>query len=390
MKFILPLLLLLTITSYAQNDKGQNIDSFINQKVGKSGIIGLGAAIILDKDLVWKQAYGYADKENKILFTPNTIMNIGSISKTITGVCLMRAIEYKKLSLDEDINKYLPFKVNSAFFPEDKITLRQLATHTSGISDQSPLYDSSYYYGGDSPEALGEFLKNYFDPKGKYYKKENFLNYRPSTHNNYSNIATALAGYIIEIVTGEKLNEYSKRLIFQPLHLNNTGWFLSEINVEHHTKLYNKETDSTTTIKLYGLTTYPDGGVRTSVLDLSKFLICILQKGQLNGAQILTNESVEEMLKPEFNASNRPDNMDIIKDNMGILWAIKDGGSKIDHRGADPGVNTYMYYDIKKQVGVILFMNTSLSDSGMKDFISIYDELWKYGMVLKKSKKTSR
>lgn len=389
MKFILPLLFFLTNASYAQKGKNQNIDSLINQKMKESGIVGLGAGIIVDKNLVWTQAYGYADKENKILFTPNTIMNIGSISKTITGVCLMRAIEDGKLSLDEDINKYLPFKVNNPFFPEAKITLRQLATHTSGITDQSPLYDSSYYYGGDSPQPLRDFLKKYFDPKGKYYKKENFLNYKPGTHDNYSNIATALAGYIIEIVTGEKLNEYSKQFIFQPLHMNNTGWFLSEINVGHHTKLYNNETDTTTTIKLYGLTTYPDGGVRTSVLDLSKFLICILKNAELDGTpQILKKESIEEMLKPEFNAANRPENMDISKDNMGIFWAIKEGGSKIGHRGADPGVNTYMYYDITKQVGVILFMNTSLGEAGMEKFFSIYNELWKYGMTIKE--KTSR
>ncbi len=356
----------------------------------ESGIVGLSAAIIVNKAMVWTHGYGYADKENKILFTPNTIMNIGSISKTITGVCLIHALEDKKLSLDEDINKYLPFKVSNPFFTADIITLRHLATHTSGITDQSPLYDSSYYYGGDSPESLGEFLKNYFDPKGKYYKKENFLNYKSGIHDNYSNIATALAGYIIETVTGKKLNEYSKQLIFKPLLMTNTGWFLSEINLANHSKLYIKQSDTTATIKLYGLTTYPDGGVRTSISDLSKFLICILKGGENNETRILKKESVEEMLAPQFTPLKKPGNIDIDKDNMGIFWAIKEGGNKIGHWGADPGVNTYMYYDITKQVGVILFMNTSLSDAGMEKFISIYDELWKYGMIIKKNIKTSR
>lgn len=267
MKFSLSLLLFVTIASYSQKSKNQNIDNFINQRIKESGIVGLSAAIIVNKAMVWTHGYGYADKENKILFTPNTIMNIGSISKTITGVCLIHALEDKKLSLDADINKYLPFKVSNPFFTADIITLRHLATHTSGITDQSPLYDSSYSYGGDSPESLGEFLKNYFDPKGKYYKKEIFLHYKSGIHYNYSNIATALAGYIIETVTGKKLNEYSKQLIFKPLLMTNTGWFLSEINLANHSKLYIKQSDTTATIKLYGLTTYPDGGVRTSISD---------------------------------------------------------------------------------------------------------------------------
>lgn len=93
------------------------------------------------------------------------------------------------------------------------------------------------------------------------------------------------------------------------------------------------------------------------------------------------------MLAPQFTPLKKPGNIDIDKDNMGIFWAIKEGGNKIGHRGADPGVNTYMYYDITKQVGVILFMNTSLSDAGMEKFISIYDELWKYGMILRRTLK---
>ena len=62
--------------------KESSIDSIIEKKMSESGTVGLGAAIIVDKKVVWIKAYGYADKDNKVLFTPNTIINIGSISKT--------------------------------------------------------------------------------------------------------------------------------------------------------------------------------------------------------------------------------------------------------------------------------------------------------------------
>lgn len=137
---------MLTIVAYPQkainqasNSVVQNtmnpIDTFIERKMKESGLVGIGAAIIVNKELVWAKGYGYADNENKIPFTSNTIMNIGSIAKTFTGVCLMHAIEDKKLSLDDDINKYLPFKVTNPFFPNEKITLRNLATHTSSLAD---------------------------------------------------------------------------------------------------------------------------------------------------------------------------------------------------------------------------------------------------------------
>ena len=88
-----------------------DIDRFIEQRMDEAGMVGLGAAIIVDKKVVWMKGYGFADKERAVPFTPDTVMNIGSISKTFTGVALMHAVQEGKLSLDEDINAYLPFKV---------------------------------------------------------------------------------------------------------------------------------------------------------------------------------------------------------------------------------------------------------------------------------------
>jgi len=158
----------------------QTIDAFIVQRMDEAGLMGLGAAIIVDKKVVWMKGYGLADKERAVPFTPDTVMNIGSISKTFTGVALMRAIQEGKLSLDQDINTYLPFKVINPHQPNEKITLRQVATHTSGITDRSSVYRDVYHYGG-TPEPLGEFLKSYFVPGGRSYSKDNFLNASRST-----------------------------------------------------------------------------------------------------------------------------------------------------------------------------------------------------------------
>ncbi len=81
-----------------------SIDSIIRKRMSDAQLVGLGAAIIVDKKLVWSKGYGYADRENKLPFTTSTVMNIASVSKTITGACLMKAVEQGKLSFDEDIN----------------------------------------------------------------------------------------------------------------------------------------------------------------------------------------------------------------------------------------------------------------------------------------------
>ena len=391
----LRIILLLAIVAYSQESIAQlakqriqdimnPIDTFIEKRMKEAGMVGIGAAIIIDNKVVWSKGFGYADRENKRPFTVNTIMNIGSISKTFTGVCLMKAVEEKKLSLDEDINHYLPFRVVNPFFPDEKITLRQIATHTSGIADRYPLYSDTYYKMGETPEPLGEFLKNYFEPAGKHYSKENFYNNKPGTAREYSNIAAGLAGYIVELVTGKKLNEYSREHIFKPLGMKNTGWHFSEINLSRHAKLYDKKGDTTSPVQLYALTTYPDGGVRTTVTDLSKFFTALLNEGEYNGVRILQKETVREMTRFHFTADSKPANVNFQKLNSGIFWATKFGGTRMGHAGSDPGVKAEMLSDLSKEVAVILLTNTSMEDAGtLKYHFPIVDELFKYGRKLK-------
>lgn len=350
-------------------------------------MVGLGAAIIVDKKLVWKNGYGFANREKQIPFTTSTIMNIASVSKTVTGACMMKAVEQGKVSLDEDINKYLPFKITNPNFPQETITLRQLATHTSGLTDRYPFYtDSTYFNGKDSPEALGGFLKNYFVKGGKHYSKENFLAHKPGTYRDYSNIGAALAGYIIELRTGKKLNAYSKQYIFGPLGMHNTRWFLKETNLAKHAALYDKKNGAVTQIPLYGCTTYPDGGVRTTVDDLTRFFTCLLNNGNYNGKQVLKESSVKEMLQFQFTEKDKPENVDPAKLNSGLFWATKMGGKRIGHNGSDPGVRTFMLSDLDKHIAVILFVNTSLEEKDEDKFFEIYNILYNYGLVLAKGK----
>lgn len=366
-------------------DVNASVDEVVQQRMEDGGMVGVGAAIIVDKKIVWMNGYGFADKEHAIAFTPDTVMNIGSISKTFTGAALMRAVQEGKVSLDEDINSYLPFKVINPHFPDQPITLRQLATHTSGILDRPSVYESTYHYGGDTPEALGDFLQSYFSRDGKHYSNDNFLRTKPGTHREYSNIAAGLAGYIVELAVGEKLNVYTRRHIFAPLQMSNSGWFLSEIPPAKHARLYVAQ-GVRIPIPLYEGTTYPDGGVRTSVSDLAKFFIALLNDGKYGGARILDKKSVDEMLRFQYTSANKPENVNLQGEdsvNSGIFWATKFDVTKIGHNGSDPGVRTIMLADPNKEIGVILFTNTSMPEEATGSYFDIFDALWTQAVKLK-------
>ena len=376
-----------SVRSSAPDGAVDAMNRAIEAHMAEARIVGVGAAILVDKRVVWTQGYGFADREHGRAFTPDTAMNVGSISKTITGVALMRAVQDGTLSLDQDINRWLPFKVVNPHFPTQPITLRHLATHTSGIVDRESAYAGVYHFGRDSPQALGDFLARYFAPDGKDYSKENFLDARPGTHREYSNIAAALAGYVVEIAVGERLDDYTRRIIFDPLKMANTGWFLTDIEPDDQSTLYIAQ-GLPVPIQPYTMTTYPDGGLRTSVADLSRLFAALLDQGAYQGIRILDQASAAEMLRFQYDASNKPGNVNLSGEdsvNSGIFWATKYDVTRIGHNGADPGMVAMMLSNLSKDIGVIVFFNTEVADADGDAYGAIFDQLWARAEAIKKA-----
>lgn len=362
-------------------------DAFISHQMNEAGIVGLGAAIIVDKKVIWAKGYGFADRAKAVPFTPDTVMNIGSISKTVLAVAMMQAIQDGKLALDVDINRYLPFKLANPFYPNDVITLRQLATHTSSITDRWSVYQNVYHYDG-MPEPLSAYLQAYFAVNGAHYARENFLNHKPGSYREYTNIGAALAGYIVERAVGETLASYSKRTIFSPLQMRHTSWSLADIEPGQHSTLYVAQDGLSIPIPRYQLTTYPDGGLRTSVNDLSKLFIALLDGGIYQQTRILAEASAAEMLRFHYTAANKPDNVELHEKNSGLFWSTKFNVTRIGHGGSDPGLRTEMMANLSQDIGVVLFSNTSLSGEANQHYGAIFAELWKQAEAAKRDTAT--
>ena len=100
----------------------------------KNNVTGLSIALVDDKGLIWAQGFGYADKENKIPATPQTVYRVASISKLFTATAIMQLAEQGKINIDEPLTTYLPeFSIKTRFPGEGKITPRNLMTHHSGL-----------------------------------------------------------------------------------------------------------------------------------------------------------------------------------------------------------------------------------------------------------------
>jgi CubicO group peptidase (beta-lactamase class C family) len=293
----------------------------------------------------------------------------------------MHAVEHQALDLDADINTYLSFPVRNPHAPDVSITPRQLATHTSSIID-SPLYYGpvSYHFGGDNPIPLGSFLAGYLTSGGQYYDAEhNFLTQAPGTKWQYSNVGAGLEAYVIESATHMRFEQYCAKNIFEPLGMVSTGWHQRDVDITRHAIPYADVEGMLVPLEHFGLATWPDGGLRTTTLDLARFVGMIVQGGTLHGVQILKSATVHDML------ARQPLPLEVggppASHVQAIFWRIdgfKDGQpTRYSHGGADPGAATFVIFDLAKHVGVVMFANTSSNKGVGETFDGVVDLLFK-------------
>ncbi len=345
----------------------EELDACIEKTVAAHDLPGMAVAVVANGGVAWSEGYGYANIEDNRPATPDTPFLLASISKTITGTALMQAWEEGAFSLDDEVGDLVPFTVDNPRVEGEVITVRHLATHTSGIEDNYDVYDQTYAP-GDPEMPLGEFLESYLSPGGEYYDGEaNFSEYMPGENFSYSNIAAGLAGYLMEATTGTPLNVHCRERIFEPLGMHHTGWFLSEFeNVDEIAVPYENGEAGKIALEHYGFATWPDGLLRASANDLARFMAAFMNGGELDGARILEESTVEMMLEPQF-----PDaKMNFIEHRIlmpryrqAIFWHSYNGW--YGHDGGDDGAITFMYFDPDSQVGAVVLINQADTASFM-------------------------
>lgn len=341
--------------------------------------MGLAGMVLVDGEPVWSKGFGFRDVRRTEPFTTATPVSVASISKTFTGVAMMQLVASGRLSLDVDVGRFLPFPVRNPHYPDLPITLRLLATHTSSISDRWGVYRDTYHFGADRAEPLGDFLAAYFTSGGRYYSTDNYVKRAPGSVREYSNIGAGLAGYIVERMSGERLDRLAKRRIFAPLGMTATTWQVRGPPSPGVSTLFAAQGGVPVPIVPYVGTTYPDGGMRTSVDDLSRFLRALLNRGEFRGARILAEREADEMLRFQFAGPNYPEGYGPDEGNSGLFWRTKFNGTRMGHGGNDPGVQAEMLASLDRRVAVILLCNTSTSGTDARAFSDVFLALWALG-----------
>jgi CubicO group peptidase (beta-lactamase class C family) len=220
----------------------------------------------------------------------------------------------------------------------------------------------SFYVDGDSPVALGDFLAGYLTPGGTSYDSDrNFLSGHPGARYRYCNVAVALAAFIVEATSGTRFDAWCGERIFAPLAMDETSWHLRDLHPSGIAMPYRYVVtqDRYRAYGQYGYPDYPDGQLRTSAAQLTRFLLAFIRMGELDGARILQEETVREMRRNQV--------PDVIA-GQGLIWYVlhRRGERLWGHNGGDSGVATQMFFRPTDGTGVITLANGDWRRDGVR------------------------
>lgn len=337
-----------------------SLDEEILTIMEEDHVPGLSACITRDDEVLWCQGYGWADIDAEREVLPDTPFLLASVSKTVVGIALMQAVEQHGLDLDAEVGEILPFDVTHPDYPNQEITARRLATHTSGVSDNWDVLDPLYVYGADSPIALGEFLEGYFVEGGEWYDDYwNWTDDGPGGAAEYSNVGSALAAYVIEEATGTPFDQWCETEIFAPLGMQDTAWMLADMDEDTLALPYEWSMGGYKTDGHYSFVDYPSGQLRSGAEELSRLLMAVQQGGALDGERLISTGSNEEMLTVQY---------EDLDPDQGIFWYRwkLDGEHVWGHNGGETGAATEILFT-DDGVGLVVLMNAEGEDYTLED-----------------------
>lgn len=330
---------------------GQDLKQQVQQIANQYKAVGVAYVVVKDGQIIHKDAIGKSSLENNTpLDVDYNIFRIASISKSFTATALMQLIEQKRISLDDDMSDLVGFRVRNPHFPDTKITLGMVLSHTSSIND----------FGG-------YFELDVINPSKGEYWQESYNKYEPGTDYMYCNLNFNMAGAVLERLVQVRFDEYIKQQILDPLDLYG-GYNVDSLDALRFTSLYTYDPQQDKYIlessayvsrskeiaaHQIGVSTpifSPTGGMKISAVDLAKYMIMHMNYGQYTGQRILSEASSKLM------QSKR-------SEQAGYGLALQEtekiikNEHLVGHTGSAYGMYSSMFFSPEKKYGIVVITN---------------------------------
>lgn len=356
---ILCLILSIGLTSPAISEAGEEHTKALDEIFARFHTMGASVAVFQNGQITYTYAYGLADRKNELPATPDTLYQIGSISKLISNIGLMQLYEQGLFTLEDDMQAILGVPIRNPEYPDTPITVRQVLSHTAGLCDSG--YYNLALYGKDMT-----LTKMFTGNRAKYQFTKGL---RAGRHYDYCNFGGGLIGSLIEKLSGLTVEEYMHEHVFAPLGIQAAYQPQLLDKSLLVAKQYDMDTgDMTNNPRLSALPAHdtPDperafvytaGKLTLSAPDLAKLLIALCDEGIYQDTRLLKPSTVQRMLE-------RQDHIGSVDTDAGCglcVAIVKDaeveGRTMYGHGGKANGMLCAAYFDPSDRTGVVMLTN---------------------------------
>jgi len=317
------------------------VTRLVQHEMAQNKVTGLSLALVDDQRIVWAQGFGFADVDQGIPASAETLYRVGSISKLFTDTAAMQLAERGLLDIDQPIQHVLPaLKTLQSSVP---ITPRQLMTHHAGLPR-----DRLKGFQTPQPEPLAALVDLLAGEP---------LAYAPGQVFSYSNVGISLLGAVLQSLGGAPFAQHMQQSVLAPLSMAHSAFETGVSNSPLMAKGYRGRE----AIPEIPLRDVPAGGLNSSVNDLSRFMSMVFARGRSGTHQILKPETVAEMLRPQNSAVPLDFNFQI-----GLGWmlstlgksTIENAGPVAHHGGTIGMFHSQMYLLPQHKLGVVVLANS--------------------------------
>ena len=331
--------------------KLDGFEAYMSKVLKDWNTAGIGVGVVVNDKLVFAKGYGYRDYEKKLPFTPATVCPIASNTKLFTAVAAGMLVEDGKLSWDKPIRDSVPtIRFNNDQL-NNTVTLRDMLSHRTGVTR----HDTIWYKSDFTRKELFDRLK-YLEPQEPM--REAFL---------YNNLMFAAAGYMIELQSGKRWEDFVREKILNPLDMKGTSYSISDMT--HQPDFGVPFTEKRDSFDLYKIPYYEDiegvapcGAIASNIDDISHWLIALMNDGKYKGRQVLPAAVLKATLEPAIALPNTLTESlgywEILNSayGMGRQTASYRGHLLTFHGGDLPGFHSQVSFMPREHFGVIVLV----------------------------------
>ncbi|MVX66751.1 serine hydrolase [Clostridium chromiireducens] len=346
----------------------EGLNDLLYEQMKEWKIPGMAVGIIKNGEIIYSGELGLRNVNKNLNVTKDTLFAIGSASKAFTSLSIGILVDEGKLDLDTPIKKYMPsFEMHNKY-AEEHLTLRDMLCHRSGL----PRHDLLWY-------------NNFSLSRKELVDRIKYLEFNKDFRETwqYNNLMYATAGYIIELVTGMTWEEFVKSRILEPLGMNSTNFSVDISNKSaDYSEPYAEKEEEIHQINFRKMDSIgPAGSINSNLTDMLKWLSLHLNKGKVNGNQIISEKTISELHSPQIPCELFPLNLDELQfSSYGLGWSIESyrGRKHVNHGGNIDGFCSYTSFLPDENIGVVILTNLNNPVCAMPMAYYIYDKLLGY------------